>query len=61
MKTFVNYPTSGNSKKELEKKISLFHSSLIIETIKQLNYTNEIKNKILNLILNEIKKVKDSS
>lgn len=57
MRAFVNYPSSDNLKKELEKKISLFHSSLIIETIKQLDYTNEIKNKILDLILKEVKEI----
>lgn len=57
MRAFVNYPSSDNLKKELEKKISLFHSSLIIETIKQLDYTNEIKNKILDLIIKEVKEI----
>lgn len=57
MRAFVNYPSSDNLKKDLEKKISLFHSSLIIETIKQLDYTNEIKNKILDLILKEVKEI----
>lgn len=57
MRAFVNYPSGDNLKKELEKKISLFHSSLIIETIKQLDYTNEIKNKILDLILKEVKEI----
>lgn len=57
MRAFVNYPSSDNLKKELEKKISLFHSSLIIETIKQLEYTNEVKIKILDLILKEVKEI----
>ncbi|MEE0699064.1 MAG: hypothetical protein U0M66_00440 [Bacilli bacterium] len=55
MKAFVNYPVTDNLKKELSKKVSLFHALLVIEAIKRLDYTNEVKSKILNLILKELK------
>ena len=44
-----------SGKKELEESLAKFHATLIVEKIKQLDYSDNIKNKLLNLILADIK------
>ena len=55
MEIFINYPQTHEGKKELEESLAKFHATLIVEKIKQLDYSDNIKNKLLNLILADIK------
>ena len=55
MEIFINYPQTLEGKKELEESLAKFHATLIVEKIKQLDYSDNIKNKLLNLILAGIK------
>ena len=55
MEIFINYPQTADGKKELEESLAKFHATLILEKVKKLDYSDNIKNKLLNLILADIK------
>lgn len=58
MKVVVNLPTDEYSINKLSEKISTFRATLLLETIKSLNYEETIKKEILNRTLHTIKNEK---
>lgn len=52
MQIFVNLPEYNE---ELENRLADFHATLLIQKIKQLNINDISKNKLLQLILAELK------
>ncbi len=55
MKVVVNLPEREEDKKELESRVVFFHATLLIERIKQLKISDKSKQKILDLILQDLK------
>ena len=55
MKAIVNYPDLEDDKKELKNRVAIFHATLLIEKIKQLNINDISKQKLLNLVLDKLK------
>ena len=56
MKVIVNYPKFDDDKIELENRVADFHATLLIEKIKHLNINDATKKKILNSILEKLKR-----
>ena len=55
MKVIVNLPQTEEDTKELENRVANFHATLLIEKIKQLNINDESKEKMLNMVLTNLK------
>ena len=55
MEIIINKPQTTEGKKELEKNLAKFQAILMIQKIKQLNYSDVTKKKLLNLILEKLK------
>lgn len=55
MKVIVNFPMENEAINELENRTAEFHSMLVIESIKQLEIGDEDKEKVLKLLLEELK------
>ena len=56
MKVIVNFPTTEELKDELNNRIALFNATLVVEAVKKLDYDNNSKKKVVNAILQELKK-----
>lgn len=56
MKVYVNLPQTSKGKKELAKRVAEFHATLMLEKIKKLNMNDSSKEKVLNLVLDYLKK-----
>ena len=56
MKVFVNLPELEEDKTELEKRVANFRATLLIEKVKQLHINDISKEKLLNLILEQLEK-----
>ena len=52
MKCFVNMPEDTS---ELNGRVAKFHATLLLEKIKQTNVDDKTKQKLLDLILNNLK------
>ena len=55
MRVIVNLPETEEDIKELENRVADFHATLLIEKMKQLNINDKLKEKILNMILEDMK------
>nr|MBP3259278.1 hypothetical protein [Bacilli bacterium] len=55
MKVIVNFPIENEAISELENRTAEFHSTLVIESIKQLKIGDEDKEKVLKLLLEKLK------
>lgn len=53
MKVFVNYPENMD---ELNSKVAEFHATLLLEKIRQTNVDDKTKQKLLDTILEKMKK-----
>lgn len=54
MKIIVNLPELEKDKLELENRVAKFHATLLIEKINQLNISDVLKKKLLNLVLEHL-------
>lgn len=55
MKVIVNFPKESDALNELEDRIAKFNAILVVEKIKQLNLIDEDKDRILKLVLEDLK------
>jgi len=55
MKLIVNYPELESDKEEFISRVAKFHAILLIEKIKQLHVNDKNKEKILNLVFENLK------
>ena len=55
MKVFSNFPELEEDIIELENRVADFHATLVIERIKQLNINDKTKEKLLQMILEDLK------
>jgi len=55
MKVFVNFPEMEEDKMELENRVAEFHATLLVEKINQLHINDTSKEKILNMVLENLK------
>jgi len=56
MKAIVNLPSLDEDVRILEERVAMFHATLLIERIKQLNVDDISKEKILKSILEYLSK-----
>lgn len=55
MRVIVNFPKETEAINELENRVAEFHATLVVEKINQLNIGDEDKEKLLKLVLEELK------
>lgn len=55
MKVIVNFPKESDGLNELEDRVAEFHAILVVEKIKQLSITDDDKEKMLRLVLDNLK------
>lgn len=56
MKVFVNLPELEEDKEELENRVANFRATLLVEKIRELHISDASKKKLLDLILQYVKK-----
>ena len=54
MRVIVNFPKETEAITELENRVAAFHATLVVEKIKQLDLSDEDKEKVLKLVLEDL-------
>ena len=55
MKIIVNFPKETEAINELENRVAEFHAKLVVEKIKQLSVSDENKELLLKMVLEQLK------